>query len=217
MRATSLIRFVIKPVVFVAALVPVLLLGAAALGISGTLGANPIDKITDVTGIWTLRFVLLTLAVTPLRRVTGWNALVRFRRMLGLLAFFYGTLHFSTWLVLDQFFAWEFILADIAKRPYITVGFTGFVLMIPLALTSTAGWIRRLGGKRWNWLHRLVYVTGVAGVIHYWWLVKVVTASQIVYMAILVTLLGARVWFAIGRKTRVAATARRVGTTAETG
>ena len=200
MTATSAVRFVVKPIVFATALVPALLLVAAGLGVYGTLGANPIDKITDVTGIWTLRFVLLTLTVTPLRRLTGWNALVRFRRMLGLFAFFYGTLHFSTWLVLDQFFAWEFILKDIAKRPYITVGFTGFVAMIPLAITSTAGWIRRLGGKRWNWLHRLVYVTGIAGVIHYWWLVKVVTAPQIAYMAILVTLLGVRVWFAVARK-----------------
>src|SRR5262245_33942990 len=200
MSLTSAVRFVVKPTVVVAALVPVLLLGAAALDLYGSLGANPIDKITDVTGIWTLRFVLITLAVTPLRRVTGWNLLVRFRRMLGLFAFFYGTLHFSTWLVLDQFFAWEFILKDIAKRPYITVGFLGFILMIPLAITSTAGWIRRLGGKRWNWLHRLVYLTGVAGVIHYWWLVKVVTAPQIAYMAILVTLLGARLWFALARK-----------------
>ncbi len=200
MTVTSAVRFVIKPAIFVAALGPVLLLGAAALGWYGTLGANPIDKITDVTGIWTLRFVLLTLAVTPLRRVTGWNVLVRVRRMLGLFAFFYGVLHFSTWLVLDQYFAWAFILADIAKRPYITVGFLGFVLMIPLAITSTAGWIRRLGGRRWTWLHRLVYVTGIAGVIHYWWLVKVVTAPQIAYMAILVTLLGARVWFALSRK-----------------
>jgi methionine sulfoxide reductase heme-binding subunit len=214
MTVTSAVRFVVKPIVFALALVPVLLLGAGALDLYGTLGANPIDKITDVTGIWTLRFVLLTLAVTPLRRITGWNVLVRFRRPLGLFAFFYGTLHFSTWLVLDQFFAWQFILADIAKRPYITVGFIGFVLMIPLALTSTAGWIRRLGGKRWNWLHRLVYLTGIAGVIHYWWLVKVVTAPQIAYMAILVALLGVRVWFALERKQQVAPAARRVGTTA---
>jgi sulfoxide reductase heme-binding subunit YedZ len=199
MSALSVVRFVIKPIVFAAALTPVALLAAAALDVYGTLGANPIDKITDVTGIWALRFVLLTLAVTPLRRLTGWNALVRFRRPFGLFAFFYAALHFSTWLVLDQFFAWEFILKDIAKRPYITVGFIGFVLMIPLALTSTAGWIRRLGGRRWNLLHRLVYLTGIAGVIHYWWLVKVVTSSQIAYMAILVTLLGIRVWFAFAR------------------
>ena len=209
MTATSAVRFVVKPIVFVSALGPVLLLGAAALELYDTLGANPIDKITDVTGVWTLRFVLLTLAVTPLRRLTGWNVLVRFRRMLGLFAFFYGALHFSTWLVLDQFFAWEFILKDIVKRPYITVGFTGFVLMIPLALTSTAGWIRRLGGKRWNLLHRLIYVTGIAGVIHYWWLVKVVSTPQIVYMAILAVLLGVRVWFAWARRSGRAVTGAR--------
>jgi sulfoxide reductase heme-binding subunit YedZ len=193
----SLIQ-VLKPAAFLAALGPAALLVRDALG--DDLGANPIDKITDVTGIWALRFVLITLAVTPLRRITGWNPLVRFRRMFGLFAFFYATLHFSTWLVLDQFFAWDFIVADIVKRPFITVGFTGFVLMIPLALTSTAGWIRRLGGRRWNVLHRLVYVTGIAGVVHYWWLVKVVTPPQIAYAAILTVLLGWRVWVSVARK-----------------
>jgi sulfoxide reductase heme-binding subunit YedZ len=210
--SSSLIRFVAKPAVFTAALVPLALL--ARDGLMGGLGANPIDKITDVTGIWTLRFVLITLAVTPLRRITRWNALVRFRRMFGLLAFFYATLHFSTWLVLDQFFAWDFILADIAKRPFITMGFAGFVLMIPLALTSTAGWIRRLGGRRWNLLHRLVYVTGVAAVVHYWWLVKVVTAPQIVYAVILTLLLGARVWFSIAKSRGLVPASARVRTTA---
>ena len=177
MTVTSAVRFVVKPLVFVAgARAGAAARALAALDLYGAASAPTRSTRSPTSpGIWTLRFVLLTLAVTPLRRLTGWNVLVRFRRMLGLFAFFYGTLHFSTWLVLDQFFAWEFILADIAKRPYITVGFIGFVLMIPLALTSTAGWIRRLGGKRWNWLHRLVYVTGVAGVVHYWWLVKVVT------------------------------------------
>jgi len=151
-----------KVLLFVLALSPAVSTGVLVL--MGKGGANPIDTITDATGIWTLRFVLATLAVTPIRRLTGWNPIVRVRRMLGLFAFFYGLLHFLTWLVLDQFFAWDFILADIAKRPYITVGFTGFVLMIPLAITSTAGWIRRLGGRWWNRLHRLVYATAVAGV-----------------------------------------------------
>jgi sulfoxide reductase heme-binding subunit YedZ len=193
--------------VFVLALGP--LAGLGWLAYAGGLGANPIDYITDTTGIWTLRFVLATLAVTPLRRLTGWNAAVRFRRMLGLFAFFYGTLHFLTWLVLDQFFAWQFILADIAKRPYITVGFTGFVLMIPLAITSTAGWIRRLGGRWWNRLHRLVYATGVAGVIHFLWLVKVVSTEQIVYAVILGVLLGLRLWWAIARRLTAPAVAAR--------
>ena len=155
-----------------------------------------------MTGTWTLRFVLMALAVTPVRRLTGWNVVIRYRRMLGLFAFFYATLHFSTWLVIDQFFAWEFILADIVKRPFITVGFTGFVLMIPLAITSTAGWIRRLGGKTWNRLHRLVYVTGVAGVVHYLWLVKVVEAEQIAYAVILAALFAVRLWFALAKRAR---------------
>jgi sulfoxide reductase heme-binding subunit YedZ len=197
-----------KAAVFLLALSPAVALGWQAW--AGGLGANPIDAITDTTGIWTLRFVLATLAVTPLRRLTGWNTAVRFRRMLGLFAFFYGTLHFLTWLVLDQFFGWEFILADIAKRPYITAGFTGFVLMIPLAITSTAGWIRRLGGRWWNRLHRLVYATGVAGVIHFLWLVKVVSTEQIVYAVILAVLLGLRVWWAIARRLAAPAVAARL-------
>jgi methionine sulfoxide reductase heme-binding subunit len=188
----------IKVLVVLLALVPLALL--IVRGVTGSLTANPIDEITDVTGTWTLRFVLMALAVTPVRRLTGWNVVIRYRRMLGLFAFFYATLHFSTWLVIDQFFAWEFILADIVKRPFITVGFTGFVLMIPLAITSTAGWIRRLGGKTWNRLHRLVYVTGVAGVVHYLWLVKVVEAEQIAYAVILGALFAVRLWFALAKR-----------------
>ena len=191
-----------KVLLFVLALSPAVSTGVLVL--MGKGGANPIDTITDTTGIWTLRFVLATLAVTPIRRLTGWNPIVRVRRMLGLFAFFYGLLHFLTWLVLDQFFAWDFILADIAKRPYITVGFTGFVLMIPLAITSTAGWIRRLGGRWWNRLHRLVYATAVAGVIHFLWLVKVVEAEQVVYAGIVAVLLGFRVWWAITKRTAAA-------------
>jgi sulfoxide reductase heme-binding subunit YedZ len=177
--------------VFVACLVP-----AAALvwgAVTGGLGANPIDKITDETGTWTLRLLMATLAVTPLRRFTGWNEVIRLRRPLGLFAFFYGSLHFCTYLVLDQFFAFPEIVADIAKRPYITVGFTGFVLMVPLAITSTAGWIRRLGGRRWQRLHRLVYVSAAAGVVHYLWLVKADTTRPTRYAAILAVLLLARV------------------------
>ena len=196
-----------KVAVFLLALSPVL--GLGWLAYAGGLGANPIDYITDTTGIWTLRLVLATLAVTPLRRLTGWNGAIRFRRMIGLFAFFYATLHFLTWLVLDQFFGWEFILADIAKRPYITMGFTGFVLMIPLAITSTAGWIRRLGGRWWNRLHRLVYATGVAGVIHFLWLVKVVSTEQIVYAVILGVLLGLRLWWAIAKRLAAPAVAAR--------
>jgi methionine sulfoxide reductase heme-binding subunit len=195
MRVLTSMR-VLKPLAFLACLGPFLLLIGDGLGLSGSLGANPIDKITDVTGTWTLRFVLITLAVTPLRRLTGWNTLIRFRRMLGLFAFFYGSLHFLTWSVLDQGLALQFIGADIAKRPYITVGFLGFVLMMPLAITSTAGWIRRLGGKRWQALHRLIYVTAVCGVVHYLWLVKSDINRPLTYGAILAVLLGIRAWYA---------------------
>ena len=191
-----------KPLVFVAALSPFLWLAFRAL--TGRLSVNPIEDITLTTGIWALRFLLASLAITPIRRLTGWQRVIQYRRMLGLFAFFYGLLHFLTWLVLDQFFAWDFILADIAKRPYITVGFTGFVLMIPLAITSTAGWIRRLGGRWWNRLHRLVYATAVAGVIHFLWLVKVVEAEQIFYAGIVAALLGLRVWWAITKRTAAA-------------
>lgn len=197
-----------KPLVFVACLVPFLLLIANGAGVGGSLGANPIDKITDVTGTWTLRFVLITLAATPLRRLTGWNTVIRFRRMLGLFAFFYGSLHFLTWSVLDQGLALQFIGADIAKRPYITVGFLGFVLMIPLAITSTAGWIRRLGGKRWQLLHRAIYLTAVCGVIHYLWLVKSDINRPLTYGAILAVLLGIRVWYAWRPKPKPAATGK---------
>jgi sulfoxide reductase heme-binding subunit YedZ len=187
---------VAKPLLFVACLGPFLLLIANSLGIGGSLGANPIDKITDVTGTWTLRFVMITLAVTPLRRLTGWNAIIRMRRMLGLFAFFYGSMHFLTWAVLDQGLAWQFIGKDIAKRPFITVGMLGLSLMVPLAITSTAGWIRRLGGKRWQLLHRLIYVTAVCGVVHYLWLVKSDRTRPLTYGAILAVLLGIRAWYA---------------------
>ena len=136
------------------------------------LTANPIEFITRYTGDWTLRFIVFTLAVTPLRKVLGLPDLIRFRRMIGLFAFFYGTLHFITYIWLDKFFDMADMWKDIAKRPFITAGFAAFVTMLPLAITSTAGWIRRMGGKRWQKLHRLVYFSGVAGVTHYWWLVK---------------------------------------------
>jgi sulfoxide reductase heme-binding subunit YedZ len=196
---TQLIGRVVKPLVFLAALVPAGLLAHAAW--KGDLGTNPIEFITHTTGDWTLNFLLITLAITPVRRMTGWNALIRFRRMFGLFAFFYVCLHLTTYLVFDQLifdelFSRELLLADVAKRPFITMGFLGFVLMLPLALTSTAGWIRRLGGKRWQRLHRLVYVSAIAGVIHYMWLVKVITQVQISYAVVLGLLLAARLWFA---------------------
>src|ERR1700728_1028887 len=159
-----------KVVVFLLCLVPLGLLIWRA--VHGDLTANPIEYITHRTGDWTLRFLVITLAITPLRKILHVPQLIRFRRMFGLFAFFYGFCHFSVYLTFDQVFDLHGIWADVAKRRYITVGFTGFVLMIPLALTSTAGWIRRLGGKRWAMLHRAIYLTAIAGVIHYFWLVK---------------------------------------------
>jgi len=180
-----------KPVAFLACLIPLLLLGWKAY--SGGLGANPIEVITHATGDWTLRFLLITLAITPIRKLTGRLWLIRFRRMFGLFAFFYGTLHFLTYIWLDKFFDVHEMLHDVAKRRFITVGFTGFVLLIPLALTSTTGWIRRLGGKRWQALHRLIYFSAIAGVIHYWWLVKADIHLPLEYGAILAVLLAYRI------------------------
>jgi sulfoxide reductase heme-binding subunit YedZ len=157
------------------------------------LGANPIEKITHVTGDWTLRFLMITLAITPLRKLLKVPSLIKFRRMLGLFAFFYVTLHFLTYIWLDKFFNLHEILADVAKRKFITIGFTGFVLLIPLAITSTAGWIRRLGGKRWQALHRLIYLAAIAGVIHYLWLVKADIRRPVQYGILLAALLLYRV------------------------
>jgi sulfoxide reductase heme-binding subunit YedZ len=160
------------------------------------LGANPIDAITRHTGSWGLIFLLVTLSVTPLRKILGWNGLVKYRRMLGLFAFFYAVLHFTTFLVLDHFFDFSAILKDIMKRPYVTAGFTGFVLMIPLAVTSTTGMIRRLG-KRWQQLHRLVYIAAIAGVIHFYWLVKADIRRPAQYGLVLALLLGFRLFGAV--------------------
>jgi methionine sulfoxide reductase heme-binding subunit len=189
---TQLIRRVVKPVVFLAALGPFGWLVYNAF--FGDLGVNPVETITNHTGIWTLRFIVLTLALTPLRYVTGFNPLALFRRMLGLFAFFYGSLHFMTYFILDHSLEFSGVWDDVVKRPYITAGFTAFVLMIPLALTSTQGWIRRLGGKRWNLLHRLVYITAMGAVLHYFWKVKLDTTNPLYYAAVVGVLLGARVW-----------------------
>ncbi len=158
----------------------------------GDLGANPIETITHFTGDWALRLLLATLAVTPLRRLSGWSAVIRHRRTLGLLAFFYACLHLSTFVVLDHFFDWNAILADAYKRPYITAGFTAFMCMLPLAITSTRGWIRRLG-RRWTQLHRFVYLSAGAAVLHYWWLVKADVRMPLVYAAVLAALLALRI------------------------
>ncbi|HVH25974.1 MAG TPA: protein-methionine-sulfoxide reductase heme-binding subunit MsrQ [Vicinamibacterales bacterium] len=232
MTANQLIRWGLKPAVFAAALVPAATISyltwaayngeqSAWPALTGNLSANPLSDITNRTGLWTLRFLCLTLAVTPLRRLTGWNGAIRFRRMLGLFAFFYGTLHFLTYAILDRFMSLEvpdmtsaaswraltvWIADDVAMRPFITVGFTAFVLMIPLALTSTAGMIRRLGGHRWQMLHRLAYVSAVAGVLHFWWLVKLDVRRPAFYGAIIAILLAFRVF-----RARLHAVPRRAG------
>jgi sulfoxide reductase heme-binding subunit YedZ len=190
------VRRVIKPAVFVACLGPLAWLVYNAVW--GDLGANPVETITNTTGIWTLRFLAITVAITPFRWVSKWNAIITFRRMIGLYAFFYGTLHFLIYFILDRSLMFDDLWEDIVKRPYITVGFTAFMLMVPLALTSTTGWIRRLGGKRWNLLHKLVYLSAAFGVVHYWWKVKLDVTNPMYYAAIVAALLGARVvrWFA---------------------
>jgi len=176
-----------KPVVFVACLVPLTRL--AWRGFHAELGANPIEAITHGTGDWTLTFLLITLAVTPLRKLTHQYWLVSFRRMFGLFAFFYGFLHLMTYVWLDKFFDVHEMLHDIAKRRFITAGMTAFALMIPLALTSTKWSIRKLGGKRWQILHRLIYASAAAGVIHYLWLVKADLRKPLEYGAVLAALL----------------------------
>ncbi len=179
-----------KIAAFLACLVPLAHLGWK--GYNDMLGANPIEVITHSTGDWTVIFLLITLAITPLRRFTRQLWLIRFRRMLGLYAFFYACLHFTTYIWLDKFFDWPAMVKDVRMRLFITVGFTGFVLMIPLAVTSTQGMIRRLR-KKWVTLHRLIYASACAGVIHYWWLVKADHRKPALYLAILLPLLAYRV------------------------
>ncbi|MGZ4861106.1 MAG: sulfite oxidase heme-binding subunit YedZ, partial [Candidatus Angelobacter sp.] len=162
-------------------------------GFHDGLGANPIDVITRTTGRWTLTFLLITLSVTPVRKLSGLTWLIRFRRMLGLFAFFYGFLHLMTYIWLDKFFNVHEMLHDIAKRRFITAGMTAWVLMLPLAITSTTGWIRRMGGKRWQNLHRLIYFSAAAGVVHFMWLVKADLRRPFAYGGILAALLAYRV------------------------
>jgi methionine sulfoxide reductase heme-binding subunit len=195
---TQVVRRVIKPVVFLLCLTPALALLYNAVW--GSLGVNPLETLTNETGIWTLRFLVATIAITPIRWITGWNPIVTFRRMIGLFAFFYGTLHFFIYFLFDRSLQFDGLWEDVALRPYITVGFIAFVLMIPLAVTSTTGWIRRLGGRRWNLLHRLVYVSVIGGVLHYWWKVKLDVTNPMVYAVIAGVLLGWRVVHAFNRR-----------------
>ena len=189
--ATAIIA--IKAIVFFLCLLPAVNL---ALGWQAdALGANPIETITRASGEWTLRFLLITLAVTPLRRLTGLHWLLRLRRMLGLYAFAYATAHFAIYLWLDQFFDWGAIARDILERPFITVGFAAFVLLIPLAATSNSFAIRRLGGRQWQSLHRSVYAIAIIAVVHFWWLVKADVLEPAIYALILAALLGVRAWW----------------------
>ncbi len=193
MNTLTQIRFVWKPIVFLACLVPFALAIGDLFGISGSLGANPIEELQDRFGNWGLRFVMITLAVTPLRKISGKPWLLRFRRMLGLFAFFYVLVHFLSWLILDQGMLWVAIVEDVTERPFITIGFTAFLALIAMALTSTNGMRRRMG-KRWDKLHYSVYVVGILGVWHFWWQVKADIAEPLVYAVILTVLLGYRVW-----------------------
>jgi sulfoxide reductase heme-binding subunit YedZ len=214
------IRLILKPAIFVIATGPFAWMIWA--GISGGFGVDPLADITNTTGVWALRFLCLTLAVTPFRRLTGWNSAIRFRRMLGLFAFFYGTLHLLTYVIADRLASLDFpagvvalrtigdlasaVATDVYKRPFITIGFTAWIVMLPLALTSTAGMIRRLGGRRWQQLHRLIYASAVAAVVHYWWLVKADVRRPQVYALLVATLLAVRLGRA--RRQRVPAAAR---------
>lgn len=180
----------LKTALFLLCLVP---LGQLAWGAyNDALGANPIEVVTRSLGTWTLNFLLITLAVTPARQFTGLHWLIRLRRMLGLYAFFYASLHFMTYLWLDQFFDWMAIAKDVVKRPFITVGFTAFVLLVPLAATSTNAMVKRLGGRRWTQLHRTIYAIAILGVLHYWWLVKKDITDPLLYAVLLGLLLGWR-------------------------
>lgn len=188
----------IKALLFAACLYPFASL--VWLGFTGGLGADPVEFIRRATGTWTLDFLIITLSVTPLRRATGWRWLIRLRRMFGLYAFFYALIHVVTYLWLDQLFDLTAIWTDIVKRPLIAAGFLSFVLMIPLAVTSTDRMVRRLGGKRWQQLHRAVYLIAVAGVIHFWWLVKIDYTRPLIYSAIIGGLLVARIVSRFGTK-----------------
>ena len=193
MNTLQQVRFIWKPIVFLLCLVPAALVVTDAFEITGRLSANPIEDILDRFGNWGLRFILITLAVTPLRRITGWNWLIRFRRMFGLFTFFYILMHFLTWLILDQGLLMSAVLEDVVERPFITIGMVALVLLLAMAATSTTG-IRRRMGKRWNKLHSSAYAVGVLGVWHFWWQVKMDSREPLIYASVLTVLLGYRLW-----------------------
>jgi sulfoxide reductase heme-binding subunit YedZ len=207
------VRWLLKPAVWVLALTPFVRLAWALY--TGDVGADPLKEITNETGVWALRFLCITLLITPLRRISGWNPAIRFRRLLGLFAFFYCTVHLLIFIVFDRLATLNFpsltspgtygalavsIGGEIVKRPYITVGFTAWVCMLLLAATSTTGMIRRMGAKRWQALHRLVYVAAIAGVLHYWWLVKADVSRPQAYALVVAALLGIRLWWAFRKR-----------------
>jgi methionine sulfoxide reductase heme-binding subunit len=194
---------IVKPALFAACLIPAGLV--VVRGFSGQLTANPVEFITHQTGDWALRLLLVTLAISPLRRVSGWSSIIGLRRMLGLFAFFYATLHMLTYVVLDYFFAFAVMWENVMKARYIFAGLTAFVLMVPLAATSTQRMIRRLGGRRWQLLHRLVYASAVAAIVHYMWLIKVDGRVPTRYAAVLAVLLAFRVWARYDRRRPVPA------------
>lgn len=206
MNTSQQIRFIWKPFVFIACLVPLFLLVGNALGWTGTLGANPIEAILDHFGNWALRFILIALSVTPLRRLSHWNWLARFRRMLGLFAFFYAAMHFITWLWLDRELRLADILEDLVERPFIALGFIAVLLLTALAVTSFSA-LRRRMGRHWQTLHYAVYPIGILGVWHYWWQVKKDITEPLVYASILAALLAIRVFWRLQktRKQRIAA------------
>jgi sulfoxide reductase heme-binding subunit YedZ len=187
------VRFVWKPIVFLVCLLPVFVVIGDALGITGRLSANPIEDLQDRFGNWGLRFIMVALAVTPLRQLTGKSWIGRFRRMLGLFAFFYVFMHFLVWLILDKQLLIEAIIEDIGLRPFITIGFAAMLILLAMAATSTAGMRRRLG-RRWQQLHNGVYAVGILGVWHYWWQVKQDIREPLIYALVLTVLLGYRIW-----------------------
>jgi sulfoxide reductase heme-binding subunit YedZ len=202
MTRNQKIKWIARPAIFLALLTPLLLLAFDAF--TGGLSVNPIEDILHRTGKWGLRILLLTLTITPLRRLFGWNVLMRFRRMVGLFSFFYLVLHFSTYLGLDRFFSLTEILEDVSTRPFITVGFASLLLLVPLAVTSTNKMIKRLGGKRWTRLHRLVYPAAIGGVIHFVWAVKLDAREPTIYAIALAVLLALRIpmWLEQARRSR---------------
>jgi sulfoxide reductase heme-binding subunit YedZ len=204
MNTLEQVRFIWKPVVFLLCLVPVFILVGDTLEITGRLSANPIEDIQDRFGNWGLRFIMIGLAVTPLRQLTGKPWIGRFRRMLGLFAFFYVCMHFLVWLVLDKQLYWPAIVEDLGLRPFITIGFAATLLLLAMAATSTNGMRRRLG-RRWQTLHNSVYAVGILGVWHYWWQVKQDIREPLVYAIILSALLGYRLWRKYGASRRPSA------------